>query len=53
MQDYTFNYLQYLFMQDKQYTKIALIEKARNRMKQNANDDMVKQTLNINITKGG
>jgi len=51
--DETFNYLQYLFMQQSLYSKIQLIEKARNRMKQNANEDMVKQTLNINIMKGG
>lgn len=50
--DETFNYLQYLFMQDKFYDKIQLIEKARNRMKQNASEDMVKQALNINIMKG-
>lgn len=51
--DETFNYLQHLFMQDKLYDKIQVIEKARNRMKQNANEDIVKQTLNINIMKGG
>ncbi len=51
--DETFNYLTYLFMQDKQYAKISIIEKARNRMKQNANEDIVKQALNISIMKGG
>lgn len=49
----TFNYLQYLFMQDNDYSKIQCIEKARNRIKQNANEDMVKQALNICIMKGG
>ena len=49
----TFNYLQYLFMQDRRYNKIQIIEKARNRMKQNASEDMVKQALNINMMKGG
>ena len=49
----TFNYLQYLFMQDKKYEAIPMIEKARNRMKQNASEDMVKQALNICIMKGG
>lgn len=51
--DETFNYLEYLFMKDNIYDKIQYIEKARNRMKQNANEDMVKQTLNICILKGG
>lgn len=51
--DETFNYLQYLFMKDKAYDKISLVEKARNRMKQNANEDMVKQALNIEMIKGG
>lgn len=51
--DETFNYLQYLFMQDSLYDKIAVVEKARNRMKQNAAEDMVKQALNIKIMKGG
>ena len=51
--DETFNYLQYLFMQDKLYDKISLVENARNRMKQNANEDIVKQSLNISIMKGG
>ena len=51
--DETFNYLQYLFMKDSIYNVIPTIEKARNRMKQNANEDMVKQALNINIMKGG
>lgn len=51
--DETFNYLQYLFMQDKDYSKIQCVEKARNRMKQNASEDMVKQALNICIMKGG
>lgn len=49
----TFNYLQYLFMEDNNYDKIQIIENARNRMKQNANEDMVKQALNIQIMKGG
>ena len=49
----TFNYLQYLFMQDNLYDKVQLVEKARNRMKQNANEDMVKQMLNIYVMKGG
>jgi len=51
--DETFNYLQYLFMQDNLYDKIPQVEKARNRMKQNAAEDMVKQALNITIMKGG
>lgn len=51
--DETFNYLEYLFMKDNIYDKIQYIEKSRNRMKQNANEDMVKQTLNICILKGG
>lgn len=51
--DETFNYLQYLFIKDSFYDKIPIIEKARNRMKQNANEDIVKQSLNINIMKGG
>jgi len=51
--DETFNYLQYLFMQDKAFDKIPIIEHARNRMKQNANEDIVKQALNIHILKGG
>ena len=49
----TFNYLQYLFMQNGQFDKINVVEKVRNRMKQNANEDIVKQTLNIKIMKGG
>ncbi|MBQ8042569.1 MAG: DNA polymerase III subunit [Clostridia bacterium] len=49
----TFNYLQYLFMQDRDYSKIQFIEKARNRMRRNANEDMVKQALNIQLMKGG
>ena len=51
--DETFNYLQYLFMKDNNYDKIPIIENARNRMKQNANEDIVKQALNIQILKGG
>lgn len=51
--DETFNYLTYLFIQDAVYDQIHIIEKARNRMKQNASEDMVKQALNINIMKGG
>lgn len=51
--DETFNYLQYLFMRDEKFDKIAIIEKAKNRMKQNANEDIVKQALNIYILKGG
>jgi len=51
--DETFNYIQYLFMKDKNYDKIPIIENARNRMKQNANEDIVKQALNIYIMKGG
>lgn len=51
--DETFNYLQYLFMKDNNFEKIPLIENARNRMKQNANEDIVKQALNIYIMKGG
>lgn len=47
----TFNYLGYLFMQDKYYNKIPIVEKARNRMKQNASEDIVKQSLNIHIMK--
>ena len=49
----TFNYLQYLFMHASQFSKIQLIEQARNRMKQNANEDIVKQTLNIKIMEEG
>lgn len=49
----TFNYLQYLFMKDNNFAKIPIIENARNRMKQNANEDIVKQALNIYIMKGG
>ena len=51
--DETFNYLQYLFMKDNSYDKIPIVENARNRMKQNANEDIVKQALNIYIMKGG
>ena len=51
--DETFNYLQYLFMNDNNFAKIPIIENARNRMKQNANEDIVKQALNIYIMKGG
>ena len=51
--DETFNYLQYLFMKDNCYDKIPIVENARNRMKQNANEDIVKQALNIYIMKGG
>ena len=50
--DETFNYLQYLFMQDKAFAQIPIIETSRNRMKQNANEDIVKQALNIYIMKG-
>lgn len=49
----TFNYLEYLFMLDKQYDKIPIIEEAKNRMKQNANEDMVKQAFIIKIRKAG
>ena len=49
----TFNYLTYLLMQDKQYNKIQIVEKARNRMNQNASEDIVKQALNISMMKGG
>lgn len=49
----TFNYLQYLFMKDASYDKLQLIEESKNRMKQNANEDIVKQALNIKIMKGG
>lgn len=49
----TFNYLEYLFMQDGFYDKIQHVENARNRMKQNASEDIVKQSLNIHIMKGG
>lgn len=51
--DETFNYLQYLFIKDNSFEKIPIIENARNRMKQNANEDIVKQALNIHIMKGG
>ncbi len=51
--DETFNYLQYLFMKDNKFDKIPIVENARNRMKQNANEDIVKQALNIYIMKGG
>lgn len=51
--DETFNYLQYLFMKDNDFSKIQIVENARNRMKQNANEDIVKQSLNIYIMKGG
>ncbi len=51
--DETFNYLQYLFMKDNDFAKIPMVENARNRMKQNANEDIVKQALNIYIMKGG
>lgn len=51
--DEFFNYLQYLFMKDNKFDKIPIIENARNRMKQNANEDIVKQALNIHIMKGG
>lgn len=51
--DETFNYLQYLFMKDNNFSKIPIVENARNRMKQNANEDIVKQALNIYIMKGG
>ena len=40
-------------MQDNQFNKIHIVEGARNRMKQNANEDIVKQALNIKIMKGG
>ena len=49
----TFNYLEYLFMQGRLYDKIQIVENARNRMKQNASEDIVKQALNIHIMKGG
>jgi hypothetical protein len=49
----TFNYLQYLFMHDRQFNNIRVVEQARNRMKQNANEDIVKQSLNIKIMKEG
>lgn len=51
--DETFNYLEYLFMKDDDFDKIPLVENVRNRMKQNANEDIVKQALNIYIMKGG
>ena len=51
--DESFNYLQYLFMKDNHFDKIPIVENARNRMKQNANEDIVKQALNIYIMKGG
>ena len=49
----TFNYLQYLFMKAKEYTKVPIVEKARIRMKQNASEEMVKQAFNIQIMKEG
>ncbi len=52
-EDETFNYLQHLFMKDNNFAQILVIENARNRMKQNANEDIVKQALNIYIMKGG
>ena len=47
----TFKYLEYLMMCDKNYSKMHIIEKARNRMKQNANEDIVKQTFYIKMSK--
>ena len=49
----TFNYLQHLFMLEKKYDKIQIIEDAKNRMKQNANEDIVKQAFIIRIKKAG
>ena len=47
----TFRYLQHLSFKDKNYSKVDTIEKARRRMKQNANEDMVKLAFAINMMK--
>lgn len=49
----TFNYLQHLFMLEKNYDKIQIVEDTKNRMKQNANEDIVKQAFIIRIKKAG
>ena len=47
----TFRFLEYLVLKDKSYNKIEIIEHARKRMKQNANEDMVKLAFVINMMK--
>lgn len=49
--DETFRFLEYLLFNDKNYSKIEIVEKAKKRMKQNANEDMVKTTFVINLMK--
>lgn len=47
----TFNYIQHLFYIDRLYDKITCVEQARKRMKQNANEDIVKQAFSIKVMK--
>ena len=47
----TFNYLEYLLMKDKIYDKISIVEKAKRRIEQNANEDMVKQSFIIKMVE--
>lgn len=47
--DETFRYLEYLLFKDEEYNKIDIVEYSKKRMKQNANEDMVKQSFLIKI----
>lgn len=49
--DETFKYFEYLFLKNSKYEAIPIVEYARRRMLENANDDIVKQAFMIKMLR--
>ena len=49
--DETFKYFEYLFLKNSKYEAIPIVEYARRRMLENANDDIVKQAFMLKMLR--
>lgn len=47
----TFKYLEYLFLKNNEYSNVPIVEYARRRMLENANEDIVKQAFMLKILR--
>ncbi len=49
--DETFRYLEYIFLKNKMYNLVPIVEKLKIRMEQNGSEDMIKTAFVINILR--
>ena len=45
----TFKYLEYIFLRNKMYALVPLVEHAKNRMNENGNEDMIKTAFMLKV----